>query len=418
MNWPTSLFNPLTSSTLLSPVELLAGPFGLIVFLPLVPIVLLAARRYPRGALIAASLVWLLPTLQPVTTIILLAGTAAGLVWILGLAALRRRELLGPRAMTALVWLGLNVLALPLWWQSQPPWYPSRMAVLHNVGFAYFLLRFIAWGVELARDPQQPLRLIDTVCWLLYPPCMRLGPLLLRADFLRRLDAWDPRRSGDWRGALRRFGLVLLGGIALAVVGGQMPNVAPGAADFFAAPQNYATGALVRAFYLIPIQIYLLLWTYNQLAVGLSQWVGLPVDDNFHRLPLATSVRAFWHRWHITVGAWMRNAIYIPLGGNRRHAAINTLAAFAYCGVWHGASWSFPAWALTQAAALSVQRSWDRWRGKAGVKRGPSGRLWLAMCWLLTMHYQIATLVVFADFEHVGGRLLRELLSRIAQVGG
>jgi alginate O-acetyltransferase complex protein AlgI len=413
----TTLFNPLTSPTPLSLRELLAGPLGLIAFLPLVPFVVLLARRYRRGALVLGGLVWLLPTLGLPTAAVLLVGVAAGTGWIILLGTLRRRDRLGQRGMIALVWVGLHALVLPLWLYAQPAWYPSRMAIMHNVGFAYFLLRLIAWGMEAAAVPQTPVRLADTICWLLYPPSMRLGPVLLRSDFLRRLDAWDPRQSPRWRRGARRFGLMLLGALALAIVGQQLPVPGAGRADYFAAPEAYTTGALLRVFYLVPIQIYLLLWTYNQLALALSLWVGLPVDDNFHWAPLATSVRDFWRRWHITVGAWLRDCIYIPLGGNRRHAALNVLAVFAYCGVWHGPGWSFPAWGLSQAAALTVQRAWDRLRHcEPGVRHpGSSSRraaAWTAACWLLTMHYQAATMVVFVDFEHLGWRLLRELLWR------
>lgn len=409
---PGPLFNPLTSSTPLSPVELLAGPFGLIVFLLLVPAVLLLARSRRRTALVLGGLAWLVLTLPVPTVLIILAGVGAATGWIVGIGELRRRGCLGRRAMVALVWIGLHALALPLWWQAQQNWYPSRMAVLHNAGFAYFLLRFIAWGVALADDPHSPLRPIDTICWLLYPPCMRLGPVLLRDEFLRRFDAWNPRQWPAWKEGARRFGLFLLGGAGLAIVGRHIPLVAPGTADFFAGPEDYTTGQLVRVFYLIPIQIYLLLWTYNELAVALSHWTGIRVDDNFHRLPLATSVRDFWRRWHITVGAWLRNYIYIPLGGNRRRTAINTLFVFAYCGIWHGASWSFMAWALSQALALAIQRVWDGVRGRPDDRRPPS-RPWTAVSWLLTMHYQIATIVVFTDFDHLGWRFFRELLRRL-----
>ncbi len=407
---PTPLFNPLTSTTPLSPRELLAGPFGLLAFLPLLPVVRLLARRWRRAALIVGGLIWLLPTLGLPTATVLLCGVAAGSAWVVLLGALRRRERLSRHSMIALVWLGLHALVLPLWWYAHPAWYPSRMAVLHNVGLAYFLLRLVAWGVELAGHPQTPLRLGETICWLLYPPCMRLGPVLLRTDFLRRFDAWDTRQSPAWRLGARRLGLMILGGLGLMLVGRQIPVVLPGAADFFAAPENYSTGLLLRAFYLVPVQIYLLLWTYNQLALALSLWIGLPVDDNFRRLPLATSVRDFWHRWHVTVGAWLRNYIYFPLGGNRRHAAVNTLAVFAYCGMWHGASWSFLAWGLSQVVALAVQRGWDRVRAWVGWAGRPAGHPWTVFCWLLTMHYQVATIVIFADFEHAGWRLLRELL--------
>lgn len=411
---PGPLFNPLTSSTPLTPFQLLAGPFGLIAFLPLVPLVLLLARWRGRTALVLGGLAWLGLTLPAQTSTVLLAGIVAAGGWIVALRELRRRGRLAERPMIALVWVGLHALALPLWWQAQQSWYPSPMAVLHNAGFAYFLLRFIAWGVAVANDPHQPLRPIDTICWALYPPCMRLGPVLLRDEFLRRLDGWNPRHWPAWKEGVKRFGLFLLGGVGLAFVGRHIPVVAAGAGDFFAAPENYTTGQLIRAFYLIPVQIYLLLWTYNELAVALSHWIGIRVDDNFHRLPLATSVKDFWRRWHITVGAWLRNYIYIPLGGNRQHAGLNTLAVFVYCSVWHGASWSFLAWGLSQAVALTVQRVWDHVRGRRGPETQPAGRVWTTVCWLLTMHYQTATIVIFTDFDHLGLRLFRELCRRLA----
>ncbi len=422
---PGPLFNPLTAAEPLSPVAVLAGPYGLIAFLPLVPLVVLAARRWPRAALAGGGLVWLMVTLRPLATAILLGWVAAGSAWVLLLAALRRRSTaetaavhgrrLGRRGMSALVWIGLHVLALPLWWQARQWWYEplSPLAALHQIGPAYFLLRLVAWGVSLANEPGQPLRLLDTVCWLLYPPCMRLGPVLRREEFLARLDAWQPRaaRWGDLRAGLKRIGLFLLGGTGVGVLGAQLQQLAR-RGDFFSRPETFTTGELVALFYLVPVQIYLLLWTYNELAVALSHWVGIRVDDNFHRLPAATSVRDFWRRWHITVGSWLRDHIYFPLGGGRRRATLNLFAVFLYCGIWHGASWSFLAWGASQAAALAVQRAWDRrWRERG--RPAPSGRWWTFVCWLLTMHYQAATIVMFADFDHLGLRLAWELLRRV-----
>jgi len=268
--------------------------------------------------------------------------------------------------------------------------------------------------VELARNPNQPTRWVDTICWLLYPPCMRLGPVMLREQFLARLDGWDPRRSPAWRAAAKRFGLFLLGGVCLGLVGAQIPRVPAEGADFFADPSAYPTHALLRVFYLVPIHVYLLLWTYNELAATTALWIGLPVDNNFDWLPRAASVREFWRRWHITLGAWLRSYIYIPLGGNRRHVVLNYVAVFAYCGVWHGASWSFVAWGLSQAAALTVQRAWDRLREVEGWGRFLRGWWWVGLCWLLTMHYQMATIIVFVDFEHLGLQLFAEIWRRLA----
>lgn len=409
---PQPLFNLITSSVELSPVAVLAGPFGLIAFLPLIPVVWLVGRRWPRTALIVGSLAWLLPTLQVASTLVLLASLVVSGAYLQLLAAGRRNGVLGQKAMIALVWIGLNAMALPLWWQSQHWWYPSPMAVLHNAGFAYFLLRLIAWGVDLARDPHQPLRPVDTACWLLYPPCMRLGPVMLRRQFLERFDAWTPGKSADWLGGLRRFGLFVLGVAGIAVIGKQIPRVPLGVHDFFTAPAAYEFGELLRVFYFVPIQVYVILWTYNELAAAISLWVGLRVDNNFDWLPRATSIRDFWHRWHVTMGAWLRDYVYIPLGGNRRPVVLTAGAAFGYCAIWHGAAWSFVAWGGAQIVAIVIERRWAAFRKSRGWHL-PAGPLWTGLCWLLTMHYQIATIAVFVDFQHAGTRLLPELARRL-----
>ena len=416
---PGQLFNPLTAppTAPLTPWEILASPFGLVAFLALVPLVRLVARYRRRAALIGGGLLWLVGTLGPMATTIFVGGVLAGGAWVVGLAMLRRRGRIGAGAMIACVWLGLHVLVLPVWWFPSADWYgwrPSRLPLLHNIGFAYYLLRFIAWGHQLARRPEQPLRLTETLGWILYPPCMRLGPLLLRDAFLERFDAWNPAARTEWRLVLRRLGQFLLGMVALGMVVSNTPRTVPGGPSFFAAPENYSTDKLLLVLYLIPIQIYLLLWSYNELAAGLAAWVGIRVDDNFNWLPVATSVREFWRRWHVTVGAWLRNHIYIPLGGNCGTVWLHYLAVFAYVGVWHGPSWSFSAWAWAQALALIVQLQWDRLRARLGWAWRPSGPAWTLVCWLLTMHYALVTIVVFTDIEHLGVRLFAELLARIS----
>ena len=416
---PGELFNPLTMTAAapLTGWEVLAGPFGLLAFLPLVPLLRLLGRVHRRTALLVFGLLWLVGTVGPLATGVLLGGVCLGGAWVIGLGALRRRGRLGQRGMTALIWVGLHVLILPVWWFPSAAWYgweTSRLPVLHNIGLAYFLLRFLAWGMRLAKYPDEPLRLMDTICWLLYPPCMRLGPVLLRDAFLERLDAWEPRRRPPWWKVGRRLGSFLLGMVGVGVTIWHLPRAAVGTPSLFDSPEAFATKDLLVWFYLIPIQVYLLLWSYNQLAVGLSLWVGIRVDDNFHRLPGATSIREFWRRWHITVGTWLRDCVYIPLGGNRGVVWLNYVAVFGYVGLWHGPSWSFLAWGLLQAFALIVQRQWDRLRDRWGWPRRPGGPLWTLCCWLLTVHYAVATIIVFTDFDHLGTRLFAALAGRLA----
>ncbi len=415
-NWP-ALFNPLLAERPLSRTELFAGPLGLLAFVPLIPVALLLARWNPAFAVIATSLIWLTLTLRPATTLALGGGVCVGVLFILMLRRLRHNGALSAGAMIAAVWLGLTALILPLWLGPHPPWYPSRMAPLHNVGFAYFYLRLIAWGVECARQaPLAPLPPTSVwLTWLFYPPIMRLGPVVSLASFAEAFQAWSPRHGPNGRAGMQRFGLCLLGASGLFLTAGLLPRPLAEGGDVFATPERFATAQLAAALYLVPVQIYFLLWTYNELAAAIGHWLGLPVPNNFNWLPLALSVRDFWRRWHVTVGGWLRNYIYIPLGGNRRSAWLTYTAVFGFCAVWHGASSSFLAWGVSQAAALAMQRGWDRWRGGEKPLRAWPAR---ALAWVATMNYQAATIMIFADFEHCGLRLLRELGRRLIAVGG
>jgi len=414
---PTPLFNPdaAASDQLLTPAEIFAGPFGLLAYVPFVPVALLIARRSKPAALLLTGLTWLVATLSPAGAGVLIAGVAAAAGWVLVLRAWRAAGRLSAGGMIAGVWIGLSAMILPLWWTTGHVWCGwggSRMAALHVAGFAYFYLRLISWGVDLAHAPNLPRPFWTTLSWLAYPPCMRLGPVMRYGDFEARYAAWDPRVGRAWGEIGARLGWMVLGVAALALTEQFVRIVAPGSEDFYAAPQQYSTAALVRLIYVIPVRIYLLLWIYNELAAAVSRMVGIPVDNNFNWLPAATSVREFWRRWHITVGAWLRDYVYIPVGGNRVPLGISYGAVFGFCAVWHGAAWSFLVWAGSQVLALWVQKRWDVVRARVEWTRLLRGPVWVAGCWLVTMHYQVLTIFIFADFQYSGWRVLRELARR------
>ncbi|MCG3126854.1 MAG: hypothetical protein CHACPFDD_01709 [Phycisphaerae bacterium] len=426
--FPAALFNPATARQPLSALELLAGPLGIIAFVPLAPLLRAYAARAVRTSLLAFALAWLVLTTGPRSALVLVAGALGGAGAVALIGAARRRGWLTPRGATAATWIGLHALCLPLWWNAHAltyGWQPARMAPLHAMGFSYLLLRLLAWGVDLARRPAQTLRPVETLCWLLYPPCLRNGPVMRRDEFLEKLDHWQPGQPTAWRAVLPRLTGATLGLAALMVAAHNTPRSLADGVDFFNSPQLYPTRQLLRAIILIPVQIYLFLWSYNELAAGVSHWVGIPVRDNFDRLPLATSVREFWRRWHTTVGAWLRDLIYIPIGGSRRWPLLSYLGAFGYCGVWHGASWSFVGWGTLQALALEMQRLWERWRGdpvareaapRADKRSAPPGfaaALLTVVAWLATMTWGILTIYMFADFNHFGLRTFAELARRI-----
>lgn len=424
---PQPLFSPLTADPWGTSAELIAGPLGLALFIPLVPLLRLSARTRPREAIIAFGALWALLTAGPLSAAMLLLFILSGIGWVRGIAHIRAASRVSPRIAITLIWIGLSVLIAPLWWQAQWNWYgwwwidvpalgdsPLRTQVLHNLGFAYLYVRMIAWGVDSVRDAgsrEPPLR--ELLAWLLYAPCQRLGPVLLLPQFGARLATWNPRAAAPWRAIAGRFAYAALGGAAIFVLEPNTPHVPPGSPDFFSHPELYATDKLIRLVVHVPILIYLILWTYNELAAAIALWVGIPVDDNFNWLPTATSIRDFWRRWHITLGAWLRDYIYIPLGGNRGSIFLNSLVVFAFCAVWHGPSVSFLVWGLAQAFALQLQRTWDQWHERHEQRFRPRGRAWTSFCRIATLTFATLTIFAFADFKHFGVRVFAELGRRL-----
>lgn len=128
----------------------------------------------------------------------------------------------------------------------------------------------------------------------------------------------------------------------------------------YAAPDRYRGLGCVLAFYFFAFQIYCDFSGYTDMALGASRILGIELCENFRRPYFAASLREFWTRWHISLSTWMRDYLYIPLGGNRlgpARWATAILAVFALSGLWHGASWTFVLWGLYHGALLVIERA-------------------------------------------------------------
>ncbi|PYQ47083.1 MAG: hypothetical protein DMF78_24660, partial [Acidobacteria bacterium] len=100
---------------------------------------------------------------------------------------------------------------------------------------------------------------------------------------------------------------------------------------------------------------------YSDMAIGSARMIGYDLPENFNMPYLATSVTDFWRRWHITLSQWLRDYLYVPLGGNRRGTArtyANLMTTMVLGGLWHGASWNFVLWGFLHGCALAIHRAW------------------------------------------------------------
>ncbi len=127
-------------------------------------------------------------------------------------------------------------------------------------------------------------------------------------------------------------------------------------------PSAYDSITLRWAVLAYAAQVYCDFSGYSDLAIGCAKWFGFELPQNFNFPYLAENITDFWRRWHITLGSWLRDYVYISLGGNRRGSVrtyVNLLLTLTLCGLWHGASWPYVAWGLYNGLLLAVHRLYD-----------------------------------------------------------
>ena len=104
------------------------------------------------------------------------------------------------------------------------------------------------------------------------------------------------------------------------------------------------------------IQIYFDFSGYSDMAIGIGRMLGFNFLENFNYPYISKSITEFWRRWHMSLGSWFKDYVYIPLGGNRKHQFINILVVWGLTGLWHGASWNFVLWGLYFAIILIIEK--------------------------------------------------------------
>lgn len=252
---------------------------------------------------------------------------------------------------TAALWPGLTLPALPL-----------------PAGLSFFTFQGISYLADAYREPEQAdCRFFPVLQYLCFFPNLISGPLWRYRDFHPMLKNRSTTPENAARG-LRRFTvglgkkLLLAAPIGLAV--DAVFALDPSALDL----RSAWLGALGYS-----MQLYLDFSGYSDMAIGLAALFGFRLPENFNLPFRSGSISEFWRRWHITLGGWFRDYLYIPLGGSRKgkvRTVLNKLAVFLATGLWHGASWNFILWGLWHGifAALEtvtpLRKTEKRWFGK------------------------------------------------------
>ena len=222
------------------------------------------------------------------------------------------------------------------------------------IGISFYTFQILSYAVDVYRGTVPAQRnLIDLAAYIAMFPQLIAGPIVRYADVAGQLRARSHGLS-DAAYGVRRFVLGLSKKILLANLLGELVAAFHGSTDL--SVLYYWLGA--AAFML---QIYYDFSGYSDMAIGLGRIFGFRFPENFDHPYCAGSITEFWRRWHISLGSWFRDYLYIPLGGNRKGKArqlLNILLVWLATGLWHGAAWNFVLWGLLFAVLLTIEKLW------------------------------------------------------------
>lgn len=261
------------------------------------------------------------------------------------------------------------------------------------LGISFFTFQQISYLVDLKRGQAPHYRFSDYALWVMLFPHLIAGPIIRHHEIIDQF-ALDPRRPGLSERLSRGFFLLTLGVAKKVLIADPLAAIADPV--FAAAAAGRAIGVLDGwiAGLAFSLQIYFDFAGYSDMAMGLGLLLGFLLPVNFLAPYRSTSIREFWRRWHITLSRFLRDYLYIPLGGNRLGTfgrAGATLATMLLGGLWHGAGWTFVAWGGLHGAALAANQIWSARGFKMPAAAG----------WALTMLVVVVGFVLFraANFE-------------------
>jgi len=275
------------------------------------------------------------------------------------------------------------------------------------VGVSFFTFHAVSYLVDTYRGEIEPTTLPKFAVYLSFFPHLVAGPIVRPGELVPQLHRRrDPRRVDT----TRAFFLIAGGLFKKLVIANALAThlVDP----VFAAPEAHSSLELLMATYGYAVQIYADFSGYTDIAIGIALLLGFRFPKNFDAPYTAVSLQDFWRRWHMTLSRWLRDYLYIPLGGSRGSRLStyrNLLLTMVLGGLWHGAGWTFVVWGGLHGFGLAFERALGERRGR---RREPSaaGLVWRR---LLTFHVVCLGWIFFrADSLSAAAGVVAGLFSR------
>lgn len=284
------------------------------------------------------------------------------------------------------------------------------------IGISFFTFQAMSYIIDIGRGQVVAMKPLDFAVYLSLFPQLVAGPIVRASEMAPQLATRpDPRHVP----AGEAFRLILGGLFKKVVISSFLANeIVDGV---FANPSSHSAPEALFGVYAYAIQIYVDFSGYTDIAIGVALLLGFRFPQNFDAPYRALSLRDFWSRWHMTLSRWLRDYLYIPLGGNRMGRLLtyrNLMLTMLLGGLWHGSTWTFVLWGGIHGVVLSIERFVGERRRSAEVRQILPDRLGTAVRWFVTFHV-VCLAWVFFRAENLGRAF--DILGRIASfdlVGG
>ncbi|MEN8445884.1 MAG: MBOAT family O-acyltransferase, partial [Cyanobacteria bacterium J06555_13] len=244
--------------------------------------------------------------------------------------------------------------------------------VVLPVGISFYTFQTLSYSLDIYARRLAPRKsLLDLATFVAFFPQLVAGPIVRASDFLPQLERSRTFSQINVRACLTLF---LTGFFKKACVS---DNLAPIVDRFFADPASFDALSAWIGVFSYTTQIYCDFSGYSDMAIACAGLLGYELCINFNFPYFASSVTDFWRRWHISLSTWLKDYLYIPLGGNRGGQLFtyrNLLITMVLGGLWHGAAWTFVVWGALHGGALVVHREWRRFAADRFSRRHVLGR--------------------------------------------
>lgn len=241
-------------------------------------------------------------------------------------------------------------------------WTIPALEILLPVGISFYTFQAIAYIVSIAREEREPANALDSALYLAFFPTLFAGPICRATDLLVQIEQKTERKllQADLIFWLLLSALVKKVWLATWI---SETWVNP----MFANPDAFQAPELLMGAYAFAIQIYFDFSGYSDLVIAMAMLLGYQLKDNFNYPYLAANLREFWRRWHISLSSWIRDYVYIPMGGSRGGwwmTQATILTSMVISGIWHGASLKYIIWGALHGLGMVAQNVIEKLLGR------------------------------------------------------